>query len=556
MNKLFSLLLLAGLGCPTEPPDPERVLYVNGVVDTCVPGAPPAEALLTTNDRVTATGPRKELEAQARSARTVDLGGRTLMCGFVDGHIHPEPLGAPAWFVNGPEYVSNPAHPQYPYGPDAAEVLDLVRQRAMTAPPGQPIMALVSVAFWRTIGVNPRAALDAVAPNNPVVVASWGGHGLAVNSASLALAGFADGQADPYGGRLSRDGAGRLTGFVQELAEVPLFQQLALAFTDADLVAHATAYAQAARRVGQVRGLSIPFMVSRARGAGIYSQVPGDFWRMACLLTDQAQDCPTYAGETHIKVFIDGSPDRCEALMHLPYASPATCPEAAPWYGFANLSPLHIDLALTRVIGGDGRLLAHALGDGAVTLFLDRLEALGGPVSQWPQVTLEHGDHFRPADMLRAARLGVTVVQNPTHLLTVPPLSAARYAPAVVAESEPLRDLVDAGVTLAFASDDFITPTSTWVQIQLAVAHPFRPTQGLSLQEALDAWTVHAAAARGWDDLGTLEPGKRASFQVLSRDPRTTPTPELASITSVLTVVNGATVWSDGSLQAATGGAQ
>ncbi|MBZ4402015.1 amidohydrolase [Myxococcus sp. AS-1-15] len=552
MNKLLSLLLAAGLGCPSEPPDPERVLYVNGRIDTCVPGAPPAEALLTTDDRITSTGPRRTLEAQAHGARVVDLGGRTLMCGFVDGHIHPEPLGAPAWFVNSPEYVSDPTHPQHPYGPDAAEVLELVRQRALVAPAGQPIMVLVSVAYWASAGQDPRAALDAVAPNHPVVIASWGGHGLAVNSASLALAGFSDGQADPYGGRLTRDSTGRLTGYVQELAEVPLFQRLALAFTDADLVAHATGYAQAAWRTGQVRGLAIPFMVSPARGAGVYAQVPGDYWRMACLLTDPAQDCQPYRGETHVKVFIDGSPDRCEALMHLPYVSPETCPEAAPWHGFANLSTLHIDLALMRVLGGEGRLLAHALGDGAVTLFLDRLEALGGPSGRWPQVTLEHGDHFRPADMARAARLGVVVVQNPTHLLTVPPLSAARYAPAVVAESEPLRDLVTNGVRLAFASDDFIAPTSTWLQIQLAVAHPFRPAQGLTLQEALDAWTVHAAAARGWTDLGTLEPGKRASFQVLSRDPRSTPVPELGGITSVLTVVNGATVWSNGSVQAAT----
>lgn len=546
---VLSALALACGGATPPPPAPEQTLFFGGNIDSCTEGASMHEALLVAGERVLAVGTLKEVEAQAaRTARRVDLQGRTLMCGFVDGHIHAEPLGRPEWFVNSPEYVSNPQHPQYPYGPSAQEVMELVRSRASQVPAGTPIIALVSVTFWSTIGLEPRSTFDAVSTAHPIIAVSWGGHGMAVNSAALALGGFVDGQPNPYGGRLTRDATGRLTGFVQELAEVPLFQALAERLTDEELVAHATAYARAAWKVGQVRGLNIPFMVTEARGDAIYSQVPGDFWRRACLLTSPDEVCAPSVGELHVKVFIDGSPDRCEALMKVPYLRPETCPETtAPWLGFANLSDSHIDSAIQRVARGEGRLLAHALGDGAVALFLSRLEAAGGNRT-WPNVTVEHGDLVDAEDVERARRLGVVLVQNPTHLVSVPPLSAARYEASVVAESEPLRSLLDAGLTVAFASDDFGTPTSTWLQLQLAVTHPFRPDEAVTLDEALAAYTRVAAQARGWEDLGTLEPGKRASFQVLSRDPRTTPVQELATITSVLTVVNGTVAWSDGTL--------
>jgi len=560
MSRSFAtLLILATVAAcdsthPPPPPEPPaQVLFFGGPVRSCVEGQPPQEALLVQDERVLAVGTFKEVEDKAvRTAQRVDLKGRTLMCAFVDGHIHAEPLGRPEWFVNSPEYVSNPAHPQYPYGPNAAEVVQLFRERARQVPAGTPIVALVSVNFWSTIGLDPRATFDGVSTEHPIIAVSWGGHGMAVNSASLALAGYVDGQPDPYGGRLTRDASGRLTGFVQELAEVPLFQALAERLTDAELVAHATAYVQAAWKVGQVRGLNIPFMVSEQRGDRIYAQVPGDFWRRACLLTSPDEVCAPSVGELHYKIFVDGSPDRCEALVKVPYVRPETCPETVTsWLGFPNLSNDHIDRAIQRVANGEGRLLAHALGDGAVALLLSRLEALGG-FRSWPNITLEHGDLIAREDVERAKALGLTLVQNPTHLASVPPLSAARYEPAVVAGSEPLRSLLDLGLTVAFASDDFGSPTSSWLQLQLAVTHPFRPSEAITLDEALAAYTRVAAKARGWDGLGTLEPGKRASFQVLSRDPSSTPVAELATITSVLTVVDGQVAWSDGSVVPAT----
>lgn len=549
------LLLLCGLSplvaCAAEsstpPSSAERVLYHGGLVRSCVEGQSPQEALLTQGERVLAVGTLKEVESKAGPrARRVNLQGHTLMCGFVDGHVHQEPLGRDEWFVNTPEYVSNPSHPQYPYGPSAQEVVQLFRERVATTPPGTPAIALVSVNFWASIGLQPRSVLDAVSAQHPLIAVSWGGHGKATNSKGLELGGFMDGQPDPYGGRLSRDADGRLTGFVQELAEVPIFQALSNRMTDAELEAASAKYLQAALKAGQVRALNIPFMVSEERWDRINAHHAVDFWRRACLLTSVDEDCHPFAGESHLKIFIDGSPDRCEALMdeRSSYTNPATCPETdTTWVGFANLTPLQVDMALLRVMGGQARLVVHALGRGAPAQLLSRLDALGGPDSQWPQVTLHHGDFLTEHEVRWAARHGVVFAINPTHLVSVPPLSLARFTPEVAGHSEPLRDVYEQGGTVAFASDDFIAPTPMGVQLQLAVAHPFRPEQGISLVQAIDSYTRVAAQASGWDDLGTLEPGKRASFQVLSRDFYTTPVAELPTVTSILTVVDGKVAW-------------
>lgn len=528
-------------------------LYYNARIFTANDAQPWAEAMLTLDGHILAVGGRWDLARGAVALRLVDLKGKVVLPGFLDGHIHPEPLGRPEWFVNSPEYVSNPAHPQYPYGPTAAETIGYFRDRVAVTPAGTPAFALVSINFWASIGLDPRAALDAVSTTHPLIAVSWGGHGMAVNSAALALGGYVDGQADPYGGRLTRDGTGRLTGFVQELAEVPIFQSLANRLSDAELIGANRAYVSAAHKQGIVRGLGIPFMVTEDRADTVYSAAPNDFWRRACLLTSPSEVCEPFRGEQHVKIFIDGSPDRCETLVSVPYLRPETCPETdANWRGYANLTTMQIDLALTRVSGGQGRLLAHSIGDSAVGLLFDRLEALGGSNACWTNVTLEHGDYISAADVARAKRLCVTIVQNPTHLASVPPLSVARYDGSIVAHSEPLKSLLDAGVNVALASDDFTAPTPTWIQAQIAATHPFRPAESISVTQFVIASTRTAAKARGWDDLGTLEPGKRASFQVLTGDPFTTPIAALPAISSAATVVDGDVAWSDGSVIPAT----
>lgn len=540
-------VLLAGCG-GGRPPAPAPSLILHGAkVFTADPGNPWAQALAVSGGSIAAVGSDAEVLALAGpSTQLVDLGGRVVTPGIVDAHTHVAPLGAPAWFVNGPDFVARGEH-----GPDAAEVVQLVSERAASAPAGTPILAIVGPTFYATAGGSPRQLLDSATAMHPMIAVDWTGHGLALNSAALAAAGYVDGQPDPYGGRLSRDAGGALTGYVQELAEVPVFRALA-SLLPTEAYAHAySEYGRAALALGYTSAVDIPFVLDGARAAEVIARQDSalDFVPV-CLMDAPGKVCPAGAdGVIRRKLFLDGGPSDCSTYVSVPYRAPDSCPAAGPgWVGFRDLTDDELGAALGDVLGRGGQLLVHALGDAAVAALFDRMEALA-PAASWAgRVTLEHGDLIRRGDIARARQLGVAIVQNPAHLVVVPPLFALRYDPALYSEGQPLRSLEAAGITLAFGSDTFGAPTSPWVDVLLASTHPARPGEALSRKEAVVAYTRHAAAVRQLPP-AVLAPGAAATLAVLTQDVFSAAPQQLATTASAVTMVRGRVAWSDGSVQ-------
>lgn len=540
-------LLLAVLlvGCGRHPPAPApSLIFHHGKVFTADPAKPWAQALAVSGGSLTAVGSDAEVLALAGSSTSVvDLQGRTVTPGIVDAHSHVAPLGAPAWFVNAPDFVAR-GEP----GPDASEVVRLVSERAASAPVGTPILAIVGPAYYATAGGNPRQLLDAATTRHPVITVDWTGHGLSLNSVALAGAGYVDGQPNPYGGRLSRDGGGALTGYAQELAEVAVFRFLSALLPTEAYVSAYSAYGRAALALGYTEVVDIPFVLDGARASEVIGrQDSGLDFVPVCLLDAPGKKCPAGAdGVIRRKLFMDGGPSDCSTYVSIPYRAPETCPAAgAGWVGFRDLTDDELGAALGDVLERGGQLLVHALGDAAVSELFDRMEALA-PAWQG-RVTLEHGDMIRPGDVDRARRLGVAIVQNPVHLAVVPPLFALRYEPALYAEAQPLRSLEAAGIPLAFGSDTFGVPTSPWVDVLLASTHPAHPSEALSREEAVVAYTRAAAAVRELAP-AVLAPGNAATLAVLSQDVFTVPPQQLASTASVVTMVRGRVAWDDGSV--------
>jgi len=157
---------------------------------------------------------------------------------------------------------------------------------------------------------------------------------------------------------------------------------------------------------------------------------------------------------------------------------------------------------------------------------------------------IEHGDLIHPEQIDLARRLGVIVVQNPTHLALdlVTPLGPARAAAA-----QPLQSLLDAGIHLAFGSDS-IQP-NPFVDLFFAVTHPFHPAEALTMEEAVTAYTRGSAMAEFQErQKGSIKPGYLADLAVLSQDIFTIPPPTIPGTASVLTLVGGEVVWDAGVL--------
>jgi hypothetical protein len=191
--------------------------------------------------------------------------------------------------------------------------------------------------------------------------------------------------------------------------------------------------------------------------------------------------------------------------------------------------------------------MIHVSGDSAAALVL-RLMAELGPDSAWVRrrVRLEHGDGLTADLWPLARRLGVVVVQNPSHLMVPPSLVAERVGAAPPAAGA-LRSLLAAGVPLALGSDG---PPDPFLNVFFATTHALNPREALTREQAVAAYTrgsAYAEFAEG--EKGTLAPGMLADLVVLSQDLFTVPA-AIPATKAVLTLVGGRAVFDAGTLAA------
>lgn len=553
---MLSALIACGASSPQPPPlPPERTLYVNGKVWQG-PSQPDAEAFAVEGGTVAAVGSTQALSAQPYT-KLVDLGGRRVVPALIDAHAHPEAFAHPAWLANGTDWVERGE-----YGPTAEEGRALVAAKAAQLPVGTPVVLFIGINFYSTAPDDVRAFLDAAAPNHPVVAADWGGHGLGLNSMALASSGYADGAGNPYGGRLSRDVAGRLTGWAQELAEVPVFHFLTSHLPDDALAGALVGYGQAALGYGFRKAYDINFAVAGERMPAIRAMVasatPFTFEPVSIILAEGSRPGPNADGRRVWKVFLDGAPGDCTAHRRpqppLAYTAPEDCPivTATPWYGAPDIAYEQLVSVLRDARSMGAHVLFHALGDGAVEDLLRALGEVGGNASWRGVVTLEHGDMMTVEQARRLQLYGVPLVQNATHLLSVPGLNVARFDVHTLMDTELLASVRDAHVELAFGTDAFAHPTSPWLEMELAVTHPFNPAEAIRREEFLLGYTHMAAQARGQVERALLEVGQPADFAVLSQDvldEQGVPTSALSDTLALLTVVNGEVAYTTGEVQ-------
>jgi predicted amidohydrolase YtcJ len=119
----------------------------------------------------------------------------------------------------------------------------------------------------------------------------------------------------------------------------------------------------------------------------------------------------------------------------------------------------------------------------------------------------------------------------------------------VVAQLEPMQSLIAAGIPIGIGTDAIGAPQSPFLNLFLATIHPTHPSEALTLEQALIAFTRGSAYAEFQDmRKGTLAPGRAADLAVLSQDIFHVPPPAIPATTSVLTVIGGRVAWDAGVL--------
>ncbi len=535
---LFTFFLLLALPALALPPA-DTILY-HGKVFTADASRPWAQAVAIRGKRIIAVGNDAPVRALAGPhTRSIDLGGRVLIPGLNDAHLH---MG-----VGFPRLTLPPIDIPGP-GPSLAVALDQVAQAVAVAVPGEWILALVGEQLILDPAAT-RLAIDPIAPNNPVLLLTWSSHSGVINGAAMAAAGIAPNAADPFGGSYGRFPDGTVNGVVNEYALFRVIGAARAIVPDEVLRAQFEALTAAAAQVGVTSVQEMTIGVSRVRSARILTGANLAIRvRSMCVPLSQSEPCRTPNFDpsdrltwSGIKWLLDGTPIERSAYLREPYAD-------FPGIGHFNLTSNQLNQVIHRSLFGlpvRDQLLFHTVGDRGLDQLFGALEGAAPPfIWQLLRPRIEHGDFLHPEQIEQAEQLGAIVVQNPTHL-------AVDFSPAVgsarAAEIQKLKTLLASGVHLAIGSDG--GQANPFLDLFLATIHPFHPAEALSMEEAVTAYTRGSATAefQEWQK-GSIRPGHLADLAVLSQDIFTIPPPAVPGTTSLLTLVGGDVVWDAGVL--------
>ena len=524
--------------------EPARTILYHGDIFTADPDAPRAQAIAIEGERIVAVGRDDEVLALVTpGTRAIDLGGRTVVPGFNDAHVHViVPQGV---YVNSPAFVPGP-------GPTLAEMQALLAGAAAAQPPGTLLLGIVGTAVQDDPGAG-RLALDAAAPAHPVVLFAWSGHGTFFNSKAMELMGLAEDEPDPFGGDYERfPGTSSLSGVAHEYAEFGIRRRLLALLPDAALIGAYQAYAAQAVVLGvtSIQDMAPGLPHARALSVLHAADLPLRV-RSICFPLDLDEGCANDPDVGRVRAagtkwISDGTPIERRAFVGTPYAD---APGEVGSFNFAPDSFLSLVGAHRTGAPARDQLLFHAVGDAAIGNILDGLEATQ-PARAWSRrrTRLEHADMLFAPDFARAAANGVVVVQNGTHL-GLTPLWAQRLVPAVFAQLEPLRSLLEHGIPLALGTDSIGSPISPFVDLLFVTVHPTNPPEALTMEQAVSAYTRGSAFAEFEEQhKGTLTPGQLADLAVLSQDIFHLPPPALPATISLLTLIGGQVVWDAGVL--------
>jgi hypothetical protein len=473
------------------------------------------------------------------------LGGRTVLPGFTDGHVH--------WA----NYALNRLGLELDAASSLSEVVRLVRQAVTRKEPDQWIVGRgwdqTRWGRWPS-----RADLDAAAPNNPVALTRKDGHVVWVNTAALVAAGIEPTTPEPAGGTIERSN-GDLLGILKENAvglvrdamplPNPVDRQAAMVDSWVDAWSRGIT---GCHDMGFMGGGALFRDVATLRDAGELGLRFVWYFPKSALEEAVGLGLRSGLGDEWLRVgglklFLDGTLGAQTAQLLEPYAGQ---PDNT---GLATLSDEELLDLMRQAEEARLAVAVHAIGDAAVRRALDGFALMREEFADRPRPRhrLEHIQLLHPDDLPRFADLGVAASVQPIHFAGDLDIARTYWG-----ERESLayawRDLADSGAEIVFGSDAPVESPDVFAGIHTAVTRrppgrpgeTWHPEQAVSVEQALRAYTVAPAHVAGQADaLGTLEPGKRADLIVVDPDPFLAPEDELAQTRVLATMIDGVWVW-------------
>ena len=473
-------------------------------------------------------------------ARTIDMGGRTLLPGLIDAHGHVMGLGFAALQLDLTGTAS------------LGELQQRLKDYAAANPDARWIVGRGwNQESWPEKNFPTAADLDAVVADRPVVLTRVDGHALVANSAAMRAAGVSASTPAPSGGRI----------------ENGLFIDNAMGLVRTKIPAATPAEADAALAKAQEillgHGLTaVADMGTSADGWGAMTRA-GDAGRLNVRIMSYASALPALEelGRTAptewlygdrlrmggIKLYADGALGSRGAWLKRPYA------DQPDTVGLRFLSDAELREQAGKAAAMGFQVATHAIGDAANAQVIATYEALGKAHPGDRRWRIEHVQVVDPADIPRIAKAGIIASMQPTHQTSDRLMAEKRLDPPRLEGAYAWHTIAQSGARLAFGSDFPVESPNPFPGLAAAISRQdmsgqppggWRPEERVTLAQALHGFGRGAAFAGFAEDrIGSLDAGKWADFIIVDRDPTKVDAQALARTQVLETWVAGKKVY-------------
>ena len=506
-------------------------VLTNGYIYTVDSDRSIAKAVAISNGRIVYVGSDEgTADYIGDNTQVVDLGGRMLMPGFQDSHIHPIMAGIEAAACDLNELPGLPAY----------------RSKILEYATNNPDVPWILGGGWAMSVFGPGGApsksiLDELVPDRPVYLSSQDGHTGWANSAALAIAGIDKNTPDPADGRIDRDPVtGEAIGSLQEGAMSLVTDHIPPASMETRLaglrysVELLNSYGITGIQDAIVYEDDLKTYAALAERGELSLHVVTSLWwenledlsqieKLIALrdkYTNDAVDART------IKVMQDGVMENYTAAMLEPYLVPSGT------RGIPMIEPEMLKTVVSQLDAAGFQVHFHAIGDAAVRQSLDAVEeALIDNGALGHRHHISHLQMVDPADIPRFKELDVVANFQPLWAyadeyvteLTIPFIGEARAR-----WMYPIGSVLKSGAMVAFGSDWSVSSANPFPQIETAITRKsavmdemdaFIPEERIDLASAIAAFTINSAfVSRREQDTGSIEVGKLADLVLLDQN--------------------------------------
>ncbi len=534
------------------------MLLVNGTIYTLDPSNSVAEAVAIRGNRVVGVGSTDDMKRRYSSESIIDLKGKTVLPGFIDGHAHMLNEGR---FLHDLDLIGTTS---------AEQIAGAVDQRVRESTPGQWILGRGwDQNDWEVKNFPTHEILDRVAPNTPVILQRVDGHALWVNQKAIEMAGITASTKEPAGGRIYRDLHGNPTGIFVDDAMDSIYKVVPH-FTDEEVEQRIKLALQQCVKFGLTEVFDMGGAYDKwgvdLQTIRVYKKLiqqgelpiriytaldrSEETWKSYLQSGPEIDYGNGFLTVRAIKLFIDGAlGSRGAALIDEYSDDPGN-------RGVTRMSEDEMDNICTQALQHGFQVFTHAIGDRGNHIMLNEYEKIlkilpkDAPSPRW---RIEHAQVLALTDIPRWQQLGILPSMQPTHATSDMFWAEARLGPDRIKGAYAWRSILQTGSIIVGGSDFPVESVNPLLGFYAAVTRSDRngyPQDGwyreqkMTREEAARCFTQWAAYS-GFQEhqKGTIEPAKWADLTVLTKDIMQIPPPEILTTDVAMTIVDGKIVY-------------